>query len=356
MQAFSALVAALTIAACTPALSRNASGAEFAVIDSGVVGDPSLSDKPIWIDNDRILYVEQTNEKRIRASDGYEFNARRVVLWDLRTRQIKRMHELTGFLCYRDGYFHSALWDFAAPERFPIKHTYGRLENGLQTIETEWKALSFDPGTCRPHAESPKRELPEWTKGKTVRELAEIGGILVLDDEKEKSDRNVAVSFHPQGRAEGIAMPFKRREMDVRGYQPFKQAYFIVAEYFKPDPRHPNGGYNVSPPPKGWVHHVWWIYGDGRIEQARLVANDQRSWASIVPYRDGYAWILPGGSGRGLYLTTEQSDQLVFRGFMELPAISPDGCRIATKHSQSSTESWVTATLKVIDLCKGDRK
>ena len=67
----SAFIATFAFAACTPVLSRGSSGAEYAVIDSGLMGDTSLHDKPVWIDNDRILYVEQTNEKRIRASDGY---------------------------------------------------------------------------------------------------------------------------------------------------------------------------------------------------------------------------------------------------------------------------------------------
>jgi hypothetical protein len=346
----------LALAACMALPSQGGRSASFAVVDSGVVGDPSVSDKPIWIDNQRLLYVEQTNEKRTRASDGYQFSARRVVLWNVQTQRITRMHELTGYVCYRDGYFHSALWDFAAPERFPVLHTYGRLDSGLHTIETEWKNKLFDPATCRPKSESPAQAPPVWTQGKTVKVLDEINGILVLDDEKAESLRNRPVTFHPNGAATGIPMPFNAREHHIQGYHPFKGAYFILGSYFVKVPGHPDGGYGKSPWPEGAAQPYWWLYPDGRVESGQLAPNQGRNVSETVPYRDGYLWH-GGPMGREtLYRADERGDTSVAKGFAQQMVTSPDGCRIAMNHRRSINDPWTAATLKVIELCKGEHK
>jgi hypothetical protein len=260
-------------------------------------------------------------------------------------------------LCYRNGYFHSALWDIGDPEHFPVKHTYGRLDEALGTVDTEWKTMSFDPATCRPKSESPPTNpLPEWVKGKTVKVLEEIGGILVLDGEKENSLRNLPVSFHPQGAANSIAMPFNSREHHIQGYQPFKGAYFILGTYFVRVPAHPDGGYGKSPWPEGAVRPYWWLYRDGRVVRETLKPSRDPYDTSVLPFRDGIAWHIGFVRGEGLYVTDARGERQAVAGFVQQTVTSPDGCRIAMNHRRSINDPWTTGTLKVIELCKGERK
>jgi hypothetical protein len=352
-----ALFGLLTTAACHTMLPLGNGAGSIRMLDSGIVGDPSMRDTPIWIDNDRILFVERTMEKRIRASSGQEFHARRVVLWDLRSREVKRLHELTGFVCYRNGYFHSALWDFVAPERFPVTHTYGQLDQGLHTLQAEWKKPDLDRATCRLKTDSPPATLlAPWTQGKKISRLDEIDGLLLLDSEQQDSLRNLPVTFHPHGEANGVVMPFNSREHHVQGYHPFKGAYFVLASYFVRAPGHPDGGYGHSPWPKGISRPYWWLSADGSVHTGSLASRRELYDTSILPFRDGIAWTIGFVRGEGLYAEDQLGERQLLSGFVEQAVTSPNGCRIVMKHRKSINTPWTEATLKVVELCTEDSK
>jgi hypothetical protein len=171
--------------------------------------------------------------------------------------------------------------------------------------------------------------------------------------------KNTPVSYCPAGeKALCIQLPIKQRESRGFDWVPFKRAYFVVGDYFQVDSRHPSGGFNRSPWPKGISMPAWWLYPDGRVEEIKLPAGHWLQ-TTVVPTATGFATIntyFTVGQA-GVYLIRGNNVTRILEGFVEQLAVSPDGCKIAVNHDPKPLETNARnnehVTLKVIELCQG---
>jgi hypothetical protein len=322
--------------------------AEYPVKDSGRVANSDL--KIYWLDNRSVLFQGHflNADGSINGPNGTIKTSETLYEWDTDSRALKEHGDIGGGLCYANGYVRYWRRKEGESDGKIVDLIAGEI--GKQTkIDPSLPDLPIDRETCKPRNDLP---LPEWTQGKKVLRLKPEHGFLVLGPDKQ--DRNTQVTFHLKGAMEGITMPFKRREASLAfiKYAPFKQAYFIVGEYFLANPNHPDGGYNMSPWPKGTAIPAWWLYLDGRVEEIKL-PTESRDGVWFFGMRNGIYYVSPRSpNANGLFkVLNDKKVDRILRGQIDAYAISSDGCRIAMNHDPNFTGKRGQGTVKAINVC-----
>jgi hypothetical protein len=335
--------------------SRAVTG-EIAVRDSGKQVAPYS--KLFWLDDERVLF-QGPDGTELERDDGFRQALYRLFVWSTRTGELKEGARMGGGLCLREGFVRYWRWKLKDGE-FPRESEWLAGPFGSESIVDEkvTDPKNFNWETCRPYSELPPR--PEWTKGLAVRWLRPEHGLLVLGSADPKEVfKNTPISYCPSGeKARCIELPIKQRESRGFDWVPFKGAYFIVGDYFQTDLRHPRGGINRSPWPKGAPMPVWWLYPDGRVEEIKLPAGP---WLRnfVFPSQVGMVTIGEGPTRweHSLYLVRGGAGERTIHGLFHTQAVSPDGCKIAVNHDPKPLETNARnnkhVTLKVIELCKG---
>ena len=103
---------------------------------------------------------------------------------------------------------------------------------------------------------------------------------------------------------------------------------------------------------------VWWVDREGNTEKILLhLDKNKAAWDLIVPVKAGYFLIqhAPQPLGGGYLVGGDNQTQLVLKGHIKNPAVSPDGCKAAFTHFRT-IEDLVAGTqhrptLKMIDFC-----
>lgn len=346
-------LAAASVFGCTSV----GSSPDFKIRDSGL---HAAHDLPIyWINDEEVLFAGPTGETR-RRSDGADVPVNRVSVWNTRTNSVRRYAEITNGLCFHEGYVVFWQRDLAAKRSWV---NFGKLgEESRVERNTQNSGEFYDGHTCRHHAELPTR--PEWTKELGWRRLLPEHGFLIT----EQGFKNSPYSFCPVGskeRAECLPLEINQREVLGFTWYPFKTAYFAVGRFFRSVPQHPDGGFGESPWPAAVAMPVWWLYPDGRTELLKLPPGPWLNFF-VFPTRVGMVTIgrRPSQFGHSLYLVKGEKgipilDGLFRAGMSYGNLVSPNGCRMAVNHDpkplETNAKNFKHVTLKVIDLCEGDR-
>jgi hypothetical protein len=304
-----------------------------------------------WLDNRRVLFFG-FNGRYLDRADGRKQATQTLYLWDIENGVVEERGDIAGALCYANGYVRYPRWNLKEGEpNEKVQIVAGEFGKELPVDDVIRRPDRLDTETCKRKALAP---LPEWTQGQRVLRLKPEHGFLLLGP--EKGDRNTPVTYHPRGEHDGIVMPFKRKEARLAfiKYVPFENAYLVSGDYFISDARHPQGGYNRSPWPKGASIPIWWLRPDGRVTETKL-HTDARFGVWIFAMRPGLFFISHGYSVNmdGLFFASESTAKRVLKGFIEGYAVSPDGCKIAVDHNGNYSGSAGLGTLKVVDVCSG---
>jgi hypothetical protein len=201
----------------------------------------------------------------------------------------------------------------------------------------------------------------------SMRERGRAGGPLLLNHgyldlgSNAPSDvlKNKPVTFYRPGHTDGLLLPFKSREFKPPTYIPFKNAYFIVSDYFDK-----TRGIGVAPWPTALPQPLWWLTPNGEVTQVTIPPNafGRGSAGHYLPTVKGIFVTASGlvsetDSGEmGGYLIQGNNVEKVITGIVEGIAISPDGCKVAFAHAPNIAENLANPknrrTLKMIDFCK----
>lgn len=329
---------------------------DFTIKDSG--RRVAQFSKLFWLDNQRVLF-QGPDGTFLDRRDGFKQALYRLYVWDSQSGEITEGVRVGGGLCYKDGFVRYWRWKIKEGE-YP---TQAEWFAGPYGAETRVERSVTDPDnfnweTCKPFSELPPR--PEWTRGLAVRWLRPEDGLLVLGSAAiAEVMKNTPIKYCPGGeQAHCIDLPLKQRESRGFEWVPFKRAYFVVANYFQVDRRHPRGGFNRVPWPKELPMPLWWLYPDGRIEKVELPPGlwlrnfVYPAWAGMVTIGQG-----PTRWEHSLYLVRDNGGTAILHGLFNAETVAPNGCKIAVDHDPKPLETnWRNnrhVTLKIVELCQG---
>jgi len=303
-----------------------------------------------WISPEEVVFYGPSGEHVTRA-DGSRERVHRLTTWNARTKETKRFGEVTANLCYDNGNIAYSEIDHAASKGWTH---IGRFPGEIKRSEGP---IRFDSLSCLPVDTLPP--LPDWTRERSIMRLRPEHGFLDLGP--QIAPKNEPVRLVRNGSDKAIEVPIRRREFIQPWvqYYPHKGAYFFAGEFFRPDPRHPWGGYNQSPWPEGKSRPVRWLYPDGSVEEVLVPAA---RWASrtLVPTKAGivaldstFFTVTGEAPSDGVYLLSGKGwSRRISRGLFENHALSENGCSLAVvrqpEPGKRRPEYW---TVTIYDVC-----
>lgn len=327
------------------------------VIDSGV----ELGEYPVilWMDEDRVMFSAASGEFCDRGN-GSRQPLNRLAIFDIKTRKLTWYGELgVSGLCYAGGniaYSRRAITNGMCPK---IEWRYFR---GRFGEEKEGPEQGVDPYTCLPIEGGNFK--PEWIveaekAGRRFKPLKAEHGWLEFSYCCESSVlKNLYLHrIYPPGDENGLAIngPRVERLNPFLRYYSFKGAYLIFQGVF------------AIPTLSGEVQS-WWLYPDGRIEQAlhydRALRKGDPRWDDekfipthqgfLLTYSRSYSRALFSNSKTGLHLFRADGNfKKIADGVVsERIEVSPNGCRVALGMDDSYSQERTKLVIKIIDICK----
>jgi hypothetical protein len=341
------LIRAIALAAiflAPPALSA-------VVIESGLEADVAWAPISLyWVSADEVLFIGPVDEYVIRE-DGFREHIKRVTKWNVRTKAVTRYGRVSGGLCYDRGNVSYYEVNFATNQRWS---NYGRLDG---VVAREERHIPFDSVTCLPSDQTPA--LPDWTKDRWIKRLRPEHGFLDLGPQREMKNTPIRLSRFDSDVP--IVLPIKRRDflqISVRFY-PFRGAYFFESDYFETNTKHPWGGANRGPWPRGLPRPVWWLFPDGKVEE---IVIPPAVWMAykIVPTKKAlvatnnvFFTVTGEAPFDGVYVMDGKGGgERILRGVTESTTTSDDGCRLALRRQpQPGVRQPAYWTVSVVALC-----
>jgi hypothetical protein len=328
----------------------------YLVLDSKVPVDEQTH--PVWLNNSQVIFIgyepDPANPPK-QVGLAWEI-PRGVYVWDLEKGTAARDHRWDG----------TANWCVSGEFR-----SFHRLRPGtektydlVQGEAGEEQVLSLPAKhwsnriSCRYYTSLPYWRI-EGEKNQSFPLLEKHGyldfGIPVWVDPSRKP---TAIVLYRSDSKNGIELPLKGRQVQFQvTYSEFADAYLLKGEQRTSD-----------------AIPVWLLKPDGTI--AKVLKPTGKPWEKIGWghfYLTKKGLLLTGGRGAygsvgttGGYLLEKDKPKRIIAGFVRNAAVSPDGCKLVfvhSLHSQAEADSIKalregrpgTRTLKVIDLCKGEK-
>ncbi len=324
----------------------------YPILDSGAGIDFRSGGDPIeWLDNYRVIYKGYSGPKPPPNKEGgWSPVDWGLFIWDTRTNETKRYAD-GGKVCYHDGYIY-----YPVKSREPATrefHVYAWMEGpfGKETYhqakyrrgeKPPYEKLWRNPFSCR------LSPVPEDTKGT----------IYMLLDEGDYIDRSgthmgeESFVFHSKKKGIRKELPLPVRTTYKTIYVPFDGRYFMYTIF---------PGSSLEPCRIGQCQIAWWIDKEGNTEKVFLPFDKNKlDWDELLPVSKGYLLIqhAPLPLGGGYLVSLNGRIQTVLNGYIENPAVSPNGCKVAFTHYRNIEELRAGTrrrpTLKMIDFCSKD--
>lgn len=299
-----------------------------------VPGDRDL----YWTSNDEVIFVRVEAGAADAPHRTYS-----ISVWNVRTNEIRTVLDLgraAGSICFSAG--HLLVGSYSKEEG---RRSYFGSTRSLSPLPAGTK---IDVASCRPRGQVPA--LPEWTKGRVIHRLERAEwGFLDFGDQQQILD-NSPIKFYRVGAKpeEGIALPLRRRETGhLFRYFEFADAHYVESTYWQ------------MPRPKGVPYPVYWIHRDGQVETIAEIP--------FGPWRYAGSWTEPTRKGvvlastnfntrnerdvshAGLYLVAGEKVTKLLSTWVNMTAVSPNGCRIAFDHAEQTTRRG--NRLVAFDIC-----
>ena len=324
-----------------------------------------------WMNESRLVFKGLVAIQETRPTQYPGKRVGKFATLDLKTGKIEWYGEFTGQLCV-DGEQVAYANDNRDIRALSEKDRFWLVRGTLHSLSSreisreELQGFDFSLA-CR--ASSELSPLPAWTKGKLIKRLRPEHGLL----EYQELQQNERVSaFYPAklyrpGASQGpaIELPDVFKSRLQAGYRvnftpryfAYKKAYLINTEYW------------VSPLPDGISATLWWLYPDGRIEEALTYKRD-RNWPlaneiGVMPTRNGILFMgadpsltrFIGKSGVYRYQQGTSPKRVVAGRLGGGFALSPDGCKLAFgSDDRFRIEGNGQYKLRVINVCEGEQK
>jgi hypothetical protein len=322
---------------------------KYTIFDSRAMtfgSDPKF----FWINDNELLFVSIRTSPDTSAPAQERFTYA-VSRWNIQTgavTEVKDFGENRPDICLNDGFvLYRGTRKDGAPEAY-----HGKLGQSMRQVDGKQYGFFF----CQLRDKTPK--LPDWTEGREIRWLEKLdaGFVDFGDTQKWLENTPIRLYRHNAKQAEGIQLPFGRRDVGKRfRYYAFRSAFFVESDYY------------LHPRPREVPYPVYWLYTDGRIEKILEIPwGPWRSSASFFPFpaRAGLVMASSNFNVRdnsdlghaGLYLLSDGRVEKILSGWianLEV-AVSPNGCKIAFTYAPVVTRK--NNVLQAIDLCEGRAK
>jgi hypothetical protein len=311
------------------------------IVDTGLLGRGEVH----WIDNERILFAGY--EGSGSDTDSTKTPGRtRLYTWNWSTRQAAAHADLpeADYICYSNGFISYAV----------LKNGARYIREGKLGAEAERQWVPSAPGSKIDRNDITCKDLDFGAAGNVypgflfipLRSGDGYYGWKRTDSSAEES----LMYFLPAGaKKKPIALPIKAGEKRRISYSEHRAAYVIErSELSKRDKDKVPGG------------KVWLLFPSGKVSEVQIPDGPwlRATWG-YAPTRKG--WVVASrATGRksnfdagdaGIYLVSDKKAERLITGFPGIPAVSPDGCRIASVVNPL-TGPGLRATLRVINLCK----
>ncbi len=310
---------------------------------------PAAEAKLGWLDNERVIFQGYEPGKFGTKSpqDGHVYDITGLFVWYTDTNKVVKHESIEGLtsLC-----FHAGEVTFAK-EGMLVSGQPGE-EQRTSFPKKHW----FNPVSCRYYTERPYWS-EEGRQGRGI-PLLEKHGYVDFGEQSMDPAKARPLVFYPHGNKDGVVLPLKSDQVEVPPmYVEFADAYLLRGRQLTSD-----------------AVPAWLLHPDGMVTnvlQPKGEAWERMGLGIYLLTKKGL--LLTGGRGNyskvgtmGGYLLSEGKPVRIVPGLLRNLEISPDGCKIAfvhVLHSRAGAESFRallegkpgTRTLKMIDLCKGDK-
>jgi len=332
------LLAVLALASCR--------GAEevlpFPVTDSGWWVSREGKQTIYWPDDDRVLFVG--THDGAPPNPRAEYGSRgALVIWRSGDEPTVYRRRVVS-ACYRPG----RLW-YKRVEPGNRKTFFAGPMGEESRVEPK---LGLDPINCRTLEETPgEREGRRWFLMREEHGYIDVGA---------RSYQLAAESavFYPANGDPPVELPLAGRETSRPEYYAFKNAYLIVPKFYDPELGHIRWNWPGDRP-----QPLYWLTPDGEITRDAIPSGfwNRGGGLDLVATRAGYVVVYHAGARsaedpgfQGVYLIRDDEVVKVLSGYATMPAVSPDGCRLAVAHAPNIAADLGTGSrrsAKVIEFC-----
>lgn len=305
------------------------------VVDSGAWVLSQGLGSIYWMDDREVIFVGRYPVDHSSVERGKSA----LLQWRIGERP-RVLRQNVDSLCYRPGQITYAVHDVSGGGRTYFTGPLGH--------ERPAEMFSIDTLNCDIYKSGANAD------GRVFRRLLPGHGRLYLGAAKgTESLENTPVVHIADGSGKETRLPFGRKQLSTTRYYEFKKAYFVHTSYFDPTKKYARSW------PQNTRATSYWLSPDGRYEAVEYPSDI----VTPEPTKLGLAYrvLTRNGSKDGIYLYKPDGRRdTVVRGYVTEMTISPDGCRVAFVHAPDAKSDTAgpnsRRTLKVTDLCQGDKK
>lgn len=300
-----------------------------------------------WVDNERVLFIGEGD-----ASEGSESGpSRGLRLWNVSTGEVEEIQrDVSGFVYAKGLILTMNLGESSSRETFYETRRFGTNEL-VNRVEVEGPRV-IDKLNARV---SEDIERPGAALGRYWRPLRDGDGVLDLGPWPTPGTRPPAVQIQHRDTDNRVlaTLDLMSDRVDEVEYIEFLGQYFLYNNW---------GVKSKLDDENCTLPADWFPRGSTALRHTEIpgpCSITERSGPYIYPTRAGYVVRVSGGTRfggttgtQGLHLLGGEVEGRVLGGFVELVAVSPDGCKVAAIQSKSIRASLESgATIKAFDIC-----
>lgn len=322
-----------------------------------------------WLDNDRVIFTRlKTGEKNLQMKEYKNFvYYGETVIWDTKQNSVIPYHD--GMLYCSSGGLSDVNYNIGNEKSQATAYAFVGTE-GNEVVRKSWQegepiVSHSDRHICKSYpGPRLKPDTPNWTYP-----LREQDGVIDVGRKKNPKDERTSppVSvIRPDGTK--ILLPLGVNDVDGVWWDEWAQVYILkmFVNNYTDGSRNPNRPDTlIFLHPDGTVqkyelpYAYWW----GKTTRRAIITKKgvvvvNKSMNQVNP-------MFPRADTSGAYLVRDNkvvrlnewlvgNERAGFDNIHRGIAVSPDGCKIAYKHTNGPRQS-ASSTIQMINLCEGDK-
>lgn len=324
------------------AASNAFAAATYEIIDTGISARGGLVRRNVyWIDNQQVLFPGYDQTRSIATGSGTSPQSV-LYIWDIKARQVKLYADIreTDYVCYSNGFVSYAV--SREGERYIREGALGAEKERKWNPPVPNAKIDFNELSCKDFDLSGMDKVyPGYWFAPLRDGLGYRGG-----PKTTVSDQKPTTSWFYLHSGKGKKpIPLPVSKMDRISYSEYLGAY-VIDDIPSQRGKDANGT-------------MWLLYPDGRVTEAIIPAGPWMSGSvGYAPTKEGIImWSAALGlksrfdpGNAGIYLVNDHKISHLITGLPGMPAVSPDGCKVAAAvHPRTAVGQ--KATLRLIILC-----